>query len=301
MALYAFDGTGNDDRDGELNDSNVLRFFLAYDDPDKDLNPDEDAPDPTGSIYIKGIGQKARTLVGDKVAEAFGFGGHFRIRQAMRRLRNNIKANAQEKIQVDIVGFSRGAGLAISFANEIHEEYGDEVTIRFIGLWDTVGQFGLPGRRLQFGHDLHCPKNVTRCYHAMAIDENRLLFPLTRLQEDGPIDGVIEAWFRGVHSDVGGGNGNRPLNAVSLHWMFMAAQRAGLPIAQQAIDGNLALRRVAQPVKEHGLSLDAKRKPGAHGLLHTSVPQHGGPGLDPAFLGLHQIDDAGAVSKPQTV
>ena len=33
MAPYAFDGTGNEDRDGDTNDSNVLWFFRGYDDP----------------------------------------------------------------------------------------------------------------------------------------------------------------------------------------------------------------------------------------------------------------------------
>ncbi len=35
MALYAFDGTGNEDRDGDDRDSNVLHFFNAYDDQAK--------------------------------------------------------------------------------------------------------------------------------------------------------------------------------------------------------------------------------------------------------------------------
>ena len=296
MALYAFDGTGNEDREGELNDSNVLRFFLAYDDPKKDLDPDADDPDPLDSIYLKGIGQRARTPFGDRVAEAFGLGGHRRVRQAIRRLRNNINRGDS---QVDIIGFSRGAGLAISFANEICEEH-PRLKIRFLGLWDTVGQFGLPGKRLQFGHDLNCPTNVLQCYHAMAIDEDRLLFPLTRLQEKKKVDGFVEAWFRGVHSDVGGGNGNRPLNAVSLHWMFKAARRAGLPIADAAIADNLALLDAAAPIKPHGFTFDADRRPLPHELLHASVV--GRPDAAPeAFLRLPQIDDDGVVTAPATV
>lgn len=39
MALYAFDGTGNEDREGTARDSNVLLFFRGYtdqnDDPDR--------------------------------------------------------------------------------------------------------------------------------------------------------------------------------------------------------------------------------------------------------------------------
>ena len=42
MALYAFDGTGNEDRDGDDRDSNVLDFFRAYDDPLKNDDPGKD-------------------------------------------------------------------------------------------------------------------------------------------------------------------------------------------------------------------------------------------------------------------
>ena len=42
-------------------------------------------------------------------------------------------------------------------------------------------------------------------------------------------------WFRGVHSDIGGGNGNRGLNDVALHWMMSKARAAGLPIAAEDI------------------------------------------------------------------
>jgi hypothetical protein len=61
-------------------------------------------------------------------------------------------------------------------------------------------------------------------------------------------------WFRGVHSDIGGGNGNRGLNDITLKWMFSKAKAAGLPIAQADIDA-LAPNPAARPrlEKEKGL------------------------------------------------
>src|SRR5436190_19547024 len=112
MALYAFDGTGNEDRDGDDRDSNVLHFFNGYIDPNKNTDPGL----KLGSLYLKGIGTRARTVVGRGPAEAFGLGGHRRVRQAMDRLENNLDAG---DATVDIVGFSRGAALSMSFANEI--------------------------------------------------------------------------------------------------------------------------------------------------------------------------------------
>jgi uncharacterized protein (DUF2235 family) len=291
MALYAFDGTGNEDRDGDDQDSNVVDFFRAYDDPLKDNDPD----DAHGSLYVKGIGRMARTFFGEQLSEAFGIGGHRRVRQAMRRLRNNLRAGDDA---VDVIGFSRGAGIAISFTNEVADEH-PGLPIRFLGLWDTVGQFGLPGERLQAGHDLTCPRNVRRCYHALALDENRALFPLTRLlRDDKPIEGFVEAWFRGVHSDVGGGNGNRGLNWISLHWMFKAAQREGLPIIQSEIDRNFADHALAQQVRTHAVAADARRRIFDTDLLHVSVHPHPGRPSGPAFL-LSRVDDDGVVHQVQ--
>src|SRR6185436_16050602 len=87
------------------------------------------------------------------------------------------------------------------------------------------GQFGAPGRRFNAGHDLGMPPNVTRCYHAMALDETRLAFPLTRLSETDPDNGrLLEVWFRGLHADIGSGNGNRGINWISLNWLFENAR-----------------------------------------------------------------------------
>ena len=100
--------------------------------------------------------------------------------------------------------------------------------IRFLGVWDVVAAFGLANlgnTGLNIGHHLSVPKsNLQYCFHALAIDERRLPFLPTRLH------GACEVWFRGVHSDVGGGNTNRGLNDIGLRWMMSKARAAGLPI-----------------------------------------------------------------------
>jgi hypothetical protein len=85
MALYAFDGTGNEDQDRDERDRNVVDFFNAYSDPTKNVDPDL----KEGSLYLKGIGTRARTFFGRGPSEAFGIGGHRRVRQALERLENN--------------------------------------------------------------------------------------------------------------------------------------------------------------------------------------------------------------------
>jgi uncharacterized protein (DUF2235 family) len=264
MALYAFDGTGNEDQVDDVFDSNVCDFFHAYDDPLKNDDPSKER----GSLYQKGIGQLARTPLGDALAGAFGFGGHKRVRRAMDRLEDNVQAG---DAKIDIVGFSRGAALAISFANEIAEHM-PGVSIRFIGVWDVVGQFGAPGEHINAGHNLGFPPNVEHCFHAMALDESRLFFPLTRLGRGRNTSRKLqEVWFRGVHSDIGGGNGNRGLNWVSLNWMYAAAKRCGLPMNDAAIARNLLDNAVAQQISAHKLDARNVRLILQQDLLHTTV------------------------------
>ena len=65
MALYAFDGTGNEDEDF---DTNTLEFFRAFQDPLKNDDPQKSR----GSLYLKGIGTRAQTRSGDLLAQKWG-------------------------------------------------------------------------------------------------------------------------------------------------------------------------------------------------------------------------------------
>jgi hypothetical protein len=134
----------------------------------------------------------------------------------------------------------------------------------------------------------------------MALDERRLLFPLSRLSGTGVNEEgrLTEVWFRGVHSDIGGGNGNRGLNWVSLNWMFENALREGLPIRPAAIAANLVDKALSQQISDHRLEVGPARVIRRTDLLHTSVR------LDPGIPGrphnnpvlkLSRIDDTGAI------
>ena len=56
-----------------------------------------------------------------------------------------------------------------------------------------------------------------------------------------------------MHSDVGGGNGNRGLNWIALNWMYEAAKRCGLPLNDAAVAKNLADKALAQQISAHKL------------------------------------------------
>ena len=173
----------------------------------------------------------------------------------MRRAKDALRKNVRKGDRViDIVGFSRGAALALEFANEVDEMTVAGVTsppVRFVGLWDTVASFGIPGNNINLGHNLGLAANVERCYHALALDERRFTFPLTRVVQDKLSDQdlgeVNEVWFRGFHSDVEGGNQNQPLSSIPLVWMFRRAIDAGIEIPDDQLDKHTELPTASAP------------------------------------------------------
>jgi len=225
MALYAFDGTWQEGKTGDdpkFTNTNVFRFFEAY-----------KKRSGTSDVYVAGIGTRF-DAIGRALGGAFGIGELPRLLESYESLCANW---AHGDRVIDIVGFSRGAATTLDFCHIVQKRGirrpgTDDVVeptprIRFLGVWDVVASFGfgnLGNQLLNFGHHLHLPKaNLQYCFHAMALDERRPSFINTRLP------GACEVWFRGVHSDVGGGNGNRPLNDAALRWMMSKGKAAGLP------------------------------------------------------------------------
>lgn len=146
--------------------------------------------------------------------------------------------------KIDVIGFSRGAALARDFVNYINEQGGVPrttkngkeivcpVKIRFLGLFDTVASFGIPGNGINLGYDLSIPGNVEHVRHAIAQDEYRGMFPLSPvLDPDGTgVDPrIVERPFRGSHSDIGGGYDVGDRSNFALNWMYHEAIRVGVP------------------------------------------------------------------------
>lgn len=261
MALYAFDGTWNEDEAGEAKkETNVVRFRDAY--------------TKRPPFYLEGVGTRGG-FVGKLLGGLTGAGGFIRIKEGLEALEKNFASGDRD---VDIIGFSRGAALALHFANEVNDEMNGAV-VRFVGVWDTVASFGLPGNNLNIGWKLTLPPNVKRCYHAMALDERRGNFPLTRIKPSGggaasPIR-MQEVWFRGVHSDVGGGQ-SVGLSSIALCWMLSNAKLNGLPIDSAKFASYSAQRDGdAKISKNFDPKADAKRTVGERDLVHESVKPRG--------------------------
>lgn len=278
MALYAFDGTWNEDEEGEGKDTNVAKFFNAYQGP---------------KFYLEGVGTR-KGFIGKILGGLAGAGGRVRIREAMKALEKHFEADDRT---VDIIGFSRGAALALHFANEVDEEMAG-ATVRFLGLWDVVASFGLPGNDINVGWHLRLPGNVQKCCHAMALDERRGNFKPTRVTAPagGPATAgrLEEVWFRGVHSDVGGGM-SVGLSSIALCWMMRRAVASGLPLDAAELARFEALRNPDAPIsKNFDPKLDPPRRIAPTDTLHASVRPRGSVGgrehNDPP-AGLNVVDD----------
>jgi len=115
-----------------------------------------------------------------------------------------------------------------------YEHSQPDFNIKCIGVWDTVGSLGLPvggpvGWLSQnfFGfHDVTLSSHVDCAFQGLAIDEQRGPFtPTLWVQQPGAREAgqvLTQAWFVGVHTDVGGGEQweERGLANVTLRWMI---------------------------------------------------------------------------------
>ncbi len=260
--VVCFDGTWNN-ADSERAETNVVRLARAV-----RANSGRDGIQQV-TLYLRGVGTTGIALQ-RLVGGAFGEGVEDNIRSGYMFLVQNYVPGDE----IFLFGFSRGAFSARSLSGLIGScgllkrqrladlraawsyyqtasrrspedfcarhgtECHTEVTIDFLGVWDTVGALGVPStlRNRLFAtpyrfHDTE-PSRIVRCgRHALAIDELRRSFvPTLWTGAEPPGCDIRQVWFAGAHSDVGGGYADRRLAEIPLLWMAEEAQAAGLQL-----------------------------------------------------------------------
>jgi hypothetical protein len=257
LVLFAFDGTNNSNPPPDKDTfSNVYKFYQAY-----------DVSDPASSNgdkkwYMNGIGRDdpdsgIKTNLTD---EADGNTGHARVQYMLDQLDSYIKQltfSKDTRVNIDIVGFSRGAAEARYFSNRVDawisanqwKEKTPCVQMRFLGLWDTVAQFG-PNGADNGSWQLAIPSSVRYVYQAVAMNENRYLFP------GESIGRGVQRGFVGMHADIGGSYGTGDLSDVALNWIVEQAKTNGIAMKQWGQNGtDVAWGIVTNPVV-HGKGFD---------------------------------------------
>jgi len=263
LVLFAFDGTGNTNDEALLATqgsslSNVWKFRQAYADGDR--------------RYISGVGTLHQDSQygnienpwyqgGDAADMGLNLTGPARIDRMLQYFNDEATAATDDNtaMEVDIVGFSRGAAEARDFANQIvnlthNGMYRYQATVngkqvslcqkvdfRFMGLWDTV-----LSTNASRPYQLAIPSAFTYVAQAVALNEYRGdsvhpygsigAFPLESIMpgmySTAPEPGVtrIERGFIGSHADIGGGfaTNENQLAQVALAWMVQQAKDAGV-------------------------------------------------------------------------
>lgn len=270
------DGTWNtpDQKDGQtVAPSNVVKFARAV-----RARDDDDVHQIM--YYNRGVGTRAG--LDRWTGGAFGHGLAQNVQDAYRFIIDNYEEGDRIYLlgfsrgaytARSVAGFIRNCGLLerrhrdrfpeayeLYRDTDIHPDdeasvafrgaYSREVRIEFLGVWDTVGALGIPVRslnwltrhRYQF-HDVRLSRIVKYACHAVAIDEKRSQFRPTLWETtETDVERVEQAWFAGVHANIGGGYRDAGLSDIALSWIADRAMRRRLSLDpayfERHVEGN---------------------------------------------------------------
>lgn len=255
--LVFMDGTWNDEN-GIGNDgitTNIYKLFRALEGKlTNNSIPHVITHEKHVALYYRGIGNDDdNNMVGSWFKGAFG--------GSEKRIRDSAYCGVVEHYRkgdiISIFGFSRGSATARMLASDLYKEgivasievhtkeeenkstgyiekvykkYEDKsneklahIDVRFLGVFDTVGAFGIPidlgfgFQKLNLFKDLDVAPNVKKVVHCVSIDESRDPFIPTLCNK---ADHVDEVWFAGVHSDLGGGYRHNHLSKIPMAYMI---------------------------------------------------------------------------------
>jgi uncharacterized protein (DUF2235 family) len=192
--------------------------------------------DPGDEIFIFGFSRgayTARSLAG--MIAGFGVPTKNLDNQTVRRIFSAYRISDHEQ---------RKAAKA-----PLAEQYAlNDVKVRMVGVWDTVGALGIPGHLFSFFDqarygflDTALNPCIQNAYHAVSLDERRASFlPTLWTNADGsPRDNdaqLQQVWFPGVHCDVGGSYAECQLSNITLRWMIDNAKACGLRFDSEAVE-----------------------------------------------------------------
>lgn len=176
--------------------------------------------------------------------------------------------------------------LSRSWANDVYDMHWHAVPIEYLGVWDTVKAAGI----LRLGN-LHWPFthqlfNAKKIRHAVSIDEHRR--PYHEYLADPNNYGLEEAWFAGVHSDVGGTFEDDPrLAKIALKWIVDGTVtrlnlRAGAYTQQCTVDASFVEGKQHKMGKVWLLVGTRHRHLPDAAILHASVRER--RKQDPSYL-----------------
>lgn len=245
--IFSFDGTGNEPSDsGKFEEdesiSNVMKLnILMGGGFHKD---DSGTMTPEGNqqitYYYNGIGtrnidewikcipllgwliSKIESFINMTFAPKFGD-----VEEIMDEAMKDFEETQYEPGDtLAVFGFSRGAALARKFAARVLAK-NKNCKVSFLGVFDTVAAMdGVHRKGEHISSDVvfengTLNKSIARAVHIVSLDENRIGFAPTLINKDkDDSKRILEVWFPGVHSDIGGGYWFDGLSDVALDFMI---------------------------------------------------------------------------------
>lgn len=200
---------------------------------------------PGDEIYMFGFSRGAytvRTIAG--MLQLIGL-----LRPGSENLLDFALANYTNKGEKNWANLSAFKGALCQQISDRSPRY--QVPIKFMGVWDTVKSVGLFRNSTRLAYTDILP-NVKSLRHALALDERRLKFRPDHFTGNGGEDGSVQSmWFKGVHSDVGGGydEAERGLSDHAMMWIMEGASAQGLVFNQTKFETTIE-RRKAKAIKD---------------------------------------------------
>ena len=289
--IFNFDGTGNEPDDAEKftedeSVSNVVKLHVLMEGAPGHAKSTTKTPggEQQAMYYYKGIGtletpalgrllSKAHKLLNALVAPESGD-----AKQILEKARQDLDRDYKPGDTLAVFGFSRGAALARKFVSKALAD-NPQCEVSFLGVFDTVvamDGFHREGNVIRTYVVLEngtLNERVKRAVHLVSLDENRVPFAPRLINKDrkNP-ERILEAWFSGVHGDVGGGYWFDGLSDITLQFMIQECKKAlGERILIHSGEDNAEIGELFQ---QHGDTLpdldvdDIVVNPISHGVVH---------------------------------
>jgi hypothetical protein len=174
---------------------------------------------------------------GDKVS-IFGFSRGAYTARALAGFLFKIGLLSRNNLEQVPLAYNHYTRSSDELAAKFKDTFCTPVAIDFLGVWDTVSSVGMIyGRTLPFT----AANSAVRVFrHALSLDEHRARFQPNMYHHESPegaarkvalgledpsdpLPSVLEVWFAGCHSDVGGGavldTVSSSLADITLAWM----------------------------------------------------------------------------------
>jgi hypothetical protein len=250
LLIFNFDGTSNEPSDAEQsvnaqgakqddNITNIVKFHLLCGGHLKSLLGQASGWNDSNQrcFYYHGVGTYGSRL--QRAINALISPEKSDIASILNQAKADFNQHFQAGDEILLTGFSRGGALARRFCSIISKNR-PELLI-YQAIFDTVASIGLPNLSkndrpnseviFEQGHTL--APTVKQALHMVSLDDKRKAFQPTLMNAESRI---LEVWFAGAHSDVGGGYYRDGLSDITLRFMLNWVSELPIKLTLKTVD-----------------------------------------------------------------